>query len=314
MDRLHAFLVFLRVVEEGSLSGAARALGVSTPAVSASLSRLESRLAVRLLNRTTRRMSVTAEGSELYARCKQIAADLEEMELALGEAGRIPSGRLRVGVPKALGRMWIIPNLPRFTEAYPSISLEIACSDAVAYTIAEDLDVSVQVGELHSSRLGMRRLAGTRYVVCAAPSYLSDKKPVRTPEDLAHHRCLVYRRPRNGRLLQWRFEIDGTVLELAMNGYMTFNSGEAMSSAAVAGLGIVQLADYYVQPMLQRGELVELLGDYTSEGFEISVVFPQPQHMPAKLRVFVDYLVKFFDPPPWKEVRPGPAHESETER
>lgn len=313
MDRLHGVLVFLRVVENGTLSAAARALGVSTAAVSAALARLERKLAVRLLNRTTRRLSLTAEGAEFYARCKQITADLEEAELTASRAGRMPSGRLCVGVPSALGRMWIVPYLPDFVRKYPSVSLEVVCSDFVPYTIEDGLDVSVQVGELHASRLAVRRLGSTRYVVCASPKYFAERGTPRAPEELLGHTCLSYRRPRNGRVREWQFKSGSTTRHIAVNGLMTFNSGEALVAAANAGLGIVQVAEYYAQSLLKSGELVEILEDYKSEGYDISAVFPQQQRVAPKLRVFVDFLVSIFNTPPWnlqdatpRRVVPGP--------
>lgn len=299
MDSLHGIFVFLRVAEAGTLSGAARALGVSTAAVSAALARLERRLSVRLLNRTTRRLSVTAEGAEFYARCKQITADLEEAELTAGRAGRVPSGRLRVSMPSALGRMWIVPHLPQFVRAYPAVSLEIVCSDFVPFSMESGIDVSVQVGELQESRLMVHRLASTRYVVCASPDYLQQRGTPRTPEELTAHACLTYRRPRNGRLREWRFQSGGAVRHVAMNGAMTFNSGEALVAAAAAGLGIVQVAEYYARPRLKSGKLIEILADYKTEGYDISVVFPQQKRIAPKLRVFVDFLVELFKAPPW---------------
>lgn len=299
MDRLHGILVFLRVVELGTLSAAARALGVSTAAVSAALARLERKLAVRLLNRTTRRLSLTAEGAEFYSRCKQITADLEDAELTVSRAGRVASGRLRVGMPSALGRMWIVPRLPDFVRRYPSVSLEIVCSDFVPYTIEEGLDVSVQLGELHASRLGVRRLGATRYVVCAAPKYFAERGTPRTPEELIGHTCLTYRRPRNGRVREWQFSNGSAVRHIAVNGFMTFNSGEALVAAANAGLGITQVAEYYAQSQLDKGDLVEILSDYKAAGYEISAVFPRQQRMAPKLRVFVDFLVAIFNTPPW---------------
>ncbi len=299
MDRLHGILVFLRVVEAGTLSAAARALGVSTAAVSAALARLERKLAVRLLNRTTRRLSLTAEGAEFYARCKQIATDLQEAELTVSRAGRVASGRLCVGMPSALGRMWIVPHLPDFVRKYPSVTLEVVCSDFVPHTIEDGLDVSVQVGELHASRLAVRRLGTTRYVVCAAPKYFAERGAPRTPEELMGHTCLTYRRPRNGRVREWQFSNGSAARHIAVNGFMTFNSGEALVAAANAGMGIIQVAEYYAQSLLESGELVEILGDYKVAGYDISAVFPQQQRIAPKLRVFVDFLVSIFNAPPW---------------
>jgi LysR family transcriptional regulator for bpeEF and oprC len=307
MDSMHGITVFLRVVETGTLSGAARAMGVSTAAVSAALARLERRLAVQLLQRTTRRVSATAEGVEFYARCKQITRDLEEAELMAGRAGRVPSGRLQVGMPSALGRMWIVPRLPDFTAAHPAVSLEIICNDFVPYTIEDGLDVAVQVNELHGSRLAVRRLATIQYVTCAAPQYLAGRPPLRSPADLANHSCLAYRRPRNGRLREWSFRNGHVVAHLPVHGVMTFNSGETLVAAAAAGLGVVQVAEYYAQPFLESGALVEVLADRKTEGYNISVVFHHQPRLAPKVRVFVDFLSALFDPPPWrrKDVKPA---------
>jgi len=299
VDRLHGILVFLRVVDFGTLSGAARALGVSTSAVSASLARLERKLAVRLLNRTTRRLNVTAEGAEFYSRCKRITADLEEAELLASRAGRVPSGRLRIGLPSALCRMWIVPRLPEFVRKYPAVSLEILCSDITPYTIESGVDLSVQVGELHASRLAVRRLAPIRYITCASPAYLAARQEPRTPDDLKDHPCLTYRRPRNGRLREWCFRDGSGVRQMPVPGYMTFNSGEALVAAAAAGLGVVQVAEYYAQTALERGELVELLPACKTRVYDISVVFPRQQRVQPRVRAFVDFLVSLFDPPPW---------------
>jgi LysR family transcriptional regulator for bpeEF and oprC len=300
MDRLHGIMVFLRVAEAGTLSGAARSLGVSTAAVSAALARLERKLAVRLLERTTRRLRLTPEGAEFYSRCKQIAGELEEAELAVGRAGRVPSGRLRVGVPSALARMWIVPRLPEFVRAYPSVSLEIVCTDFVPYTIEDGLDVAVQLNELRSSSLAVRRLASFRYVTCASPSYLAQRGVPRSPDELAAHTCLVYRRPRNGRVREWRFANGSTVRELAVSGPVTFNSGDALVAAAAAGMGIVQVAEFYARPLLERGELVQVLADYGTGDHDISVVYAHPQRRVPKVRVFLEFLGSLFDPPPWR--------------
>lgn len=305
MDRLHGILVFLRVVEYGTLGGAARSLGVSTAAVSSTLTRLERQLGVKLLSRTTRRMSVTPEGSEFYARCKQITSDLAEAELMVGRAGQVPSGRLRVRLPSPLGRMWIVPQLHRFTRDYPSISVEVVCRDFVPHTIEEGLDISVQTGELHHSSLAVRRLVTTDYVVCAAPSYFAAHEPPRTIEDLVEHTCVTYRRPRNGRLREWRFKSGSTIRNLPVNGPVTFNNIDLLVEAATAGMGIIQVPACYAQPFLERGELVETLTDYKAGGYEISAVYLQQQRNVPKIRVFMNFLVALFNPPPWVAAPPA---------
>jgi DNA-binding transcriptional LysR family regulator len=299
MDRLHGVLVFLNVVETRSFSETARAMGVSTSAVSAAVLRLEQKLAVRLLNRTTRRVNPTQEGLEFYQRGKQIIGDLEEAEISVSRSGRQPSGRLRIGMPSALGRMWVIPHLPEFTSAYPSVALEIVIGDYLTVPHRESLDAAIQVGELPSSRRILRKLATVDYVVCGAPSYLAEHGRPREPADLKEHTCLSYRRPRNGQIRQWRFARGKKVETMASGGVMILNSGEALIAAASAGLGLIQVAEYYAQPDLAAGHLVEVLPEYKTRAYDISVVFQQRKRIAPRLRVFVDFLVDLFDPPPW---------------
>ena len=305
MDRLHGILVFLRVVEHGTLSGAARALGVSTAAVSSTLSRLERQLAVRLLNRTTRRVSTTAEGSEFYARCKQITSDLADAEMMVGAAGRLPSGRLRVRLPLTLGRMWIVPQLPRFMREYPDLTVEVVCMDFVPHTIEDGLDMSVQTGELRDSSLAVRRLASASYAVCASPDYFARHGAPMALDDLIDHTCIAYRRPRNGRVREWRFRTASAIRNVPVNSPMIFNRLELMIEAARAGYGLIQVPDCYVQPYVERGELVETLRDYKAGGYEISAVYLQRQRLAPRLRVFMNFLVRLFNPPPWSAPATG---------
>jgi LysR family transcriptional regulator for bpeEF and oprC len=305
MDRLHGILVFLRVVEHGTLSGAARALGVSTAAVSGTLSRLEQQLSVRLLIRTTRKITVTPEGAEFYARCKQITADLADAEVAVGRAGRIVTGRLRVRLPVALGRMWIVPHLPRFMQEHPALAIEVVCMDFVPYTIEDGLDMSVQTGEFRDSSLAVRRLATTRYVVCGAPSYFAAYGKPRTPEDLNNHTCIAYRRPRNGRVREWRIMTGSVARQITINSPMIFNRIGLMIEAAKSGYGLIQVPECYAQPHIARGELVETLEKYAAGGYKISVVYRQQQRLAPKVRVFMNFLVALFNPPPWSLARSG---------
>ncbi|MDH5534076.1 MAG: LysR family transcriptional regulator [Betaproteobacteria bacterium] len=305
MDRLHGILVFLRVVEHGSLSGAARALGVSTAAVSSTLNRLELQLSARLLIRTTRKINTTPEGAEFYARCKRITADLAEAEVVASRAGRVVTGRLRVRLPLILGHMWIVPQLPRFMQAHPGLAVEVVCMDFVPYTIDEGLDLSVQTGELRNSSLAVRPLAETRYVVCGAPSYFSEHGKPQTLRDLGSHTCVAYRRPRNGRVREWRFNTGTRVRQHTTNSPLIFNRIELVVEAAKAGCGLIQVPECYVQPYIARGELVEALENHKTGGYHISVVYRQQQRLAAKLRVFMDFLVDLFEPPPWTRAPSG---------
>lgn len=299
MDSLHGILVFLRVVEHGTLGGAARALGVSTAAVSATLTRLERQLMARLLNRTTRGVSTTAEGAEFYARCKQITADLAEAELAAGRAARGPSGRLRVRLPLTLGRMWIVPRLPEFLRQHSALSVEVVCMDFVPYTMEEGIDLSVQTGELHDSSLAVRRLASAGYAVCASPAYFERHGRPATPHDLRQHTCIAYRRPRNGRIRDWRFRNGADIRIMPVSSALTFNRIELLIEAAIAGYGLIQIPECYAQQALARGALAPALEEYRAGGYQISAVYRQQQRREPNVRAFMDFVTALFDPPPW---------------
>jgi LysR family transcriptional regulator, regulator for bpeEF and oprC len=210
-------------------------------------------------------------------------------------------------MPSVLGSRWIVPQLGEFIDAYPSVSLEIVCTDFVPPTIGEGLDVAVQIGELHDSTLAVRRLACPEYVTCASPQYLAQRGTPKSPPDLKNHRCLRYRRPRNGRLWDWRFRIDGHIRTVAVEGLVTMNSHEALVSAAAVGLGIIQVASYYAHSHIQSGNLVEILEPFKTEGHIISAVFSKQQPFPPKIRAFVDFLAQQFSRSPWSGKRAGIA-------
>ena len=267
---------------------------------------------MRLLNRTTRRVSPTAEGLEFYQRCKQVISDLEQAETSVSHPGGLPSGRLRIGMPSALGRMWVIPRLPEFVRTYPSVSLEIVIGDFIARSNREGLDATVQVGEMPSSRQIVRKLTSVDYVVCASPKYLETRGVPEKPGDLSNHACLTYRRPRNGQIRQWRFASGKSIERCNVSGFMMFNSGEALISAAAAGLGLIQVAVYYAQPWLEAEKLVEVLADYKAHAYDVSVVFQQRKRKAPRLRVFIDFLVDLFNPSPWSsqsEYGPYKSHD-----
>jgi LysR family transcriptional regulator for bpeEF and oprC len=301
LDRLHGLMMFLNVVETRSFSATARAMGVTTSAVSATVIRLEQKLAVRLLNRTTRSVSPTPEGQEFYERCKRIVADLESAEQIVSRAGRTPSGQLRIGIPSALGRMWVIPRLAAFSAAYPAISFEIVLDDFITGLVSEGLDAAIQVGDLPPSRLTTRKLASVDYVICAAPDYLNAYGAPLKPADLAAHRCIAYRRPRNGQIRQWRLKGSAQKQLIPEKGYMIVNSGEALVSAATSGLGLIQIGRYYVQPLLDSGALVEVMQERRAHAYDISVLFQQKKRMTPRLRAFINFLVDIFAPPPWDD-------------
>lgn len=300
MEGLTAFCAFAHAVELRSFAAAGRRLGVSASAVSKSIARLENRYGVRLLNRTTRSISLTAEGATFYGHCVRILAEIEEAELAIARGCASPSGLLRVDMPMALGRLGIIPALPRFLERYPQIEIDVNLNDCVANLVEEGIDVAVRIGGSADSRLISRRLAPHRLCICAAPSYLERCGTPRQPYDLRAHNCLNFRSPTTGRLWLWRFRSGGEEIELRVPGNLTFDNGEALTEAAVAGLGIIQVPSYMVAAAIRIGALQLLLGEYAVEHSSIAVVFPQNRHLSPKVRAFVDFLIELVSPePPW---------------
>ena len=299
MSSLHGISVFLKVVETRNFSEAGRSLGVTTSAVSATVQRLEQKLGVRLLNRTTRSVFPTAEGLEYYRRCKQIVADLEQAEVGAGSSN-LPSGNLRVGAPLGLGRIWLIPRLGEFINSYPAVSLEVTLGDTFPASSRELFDCLIHVGEIRPSRMIVRKLASVNYVVCASPQYIRERGWPQNPEDLKDHACLSYRRPRNGPIRHWRFQRGHSVQTFAPKNGPILGSGDALIAAAKAGLGLAQVAEYYTSPEIESGALVEVMKRFKAPAYDISIVFQQRRNITQRLRVFVDYVADVFGRQPWR--------------
>ena len=195
--------------------------------------------------------------------------------------------------------MWIVPNIRRFTDAHPSIALEVVCNDILPHTIDDGVDVQVQTGELRDARVAVKRLAATEYVTCAAPAYLAANGAPRTVDELLDHTCIAYRRPRTGKLRDWRFK-DGTSLRhLPISGPPIFNNIELLIAAAESGMGVIQVPECYAKPSIASGGLVEVLRECRAGGYQISAVYLPQQRLAPKIRVFMDFLSTLFEPPPW---------------
>jgi len=290
---------FVEVIRQGGFSAAARALGRTPSAVSKQIARLEERLGVRLLYRSTRRLRMTEEGEAYYRRAVAILSDIEEAEAAVTQSRVSPRGVLRVTNSIAFGRNQIVPMLPEFLGAYPDLKLQLSLSDNLVDLVEEGYDVAVRMAELTDSSLVARRLATDHRVVCASPAYIEKFGAPRTPDDLRNHNCLVYfdRRLRN----EWELSIDGKLRRFPVNGRFEANSGIAVHEAALSGLGIAYLATFLVAPDVKAGRLVTLLDDYITGGTPIYAVYPHRRHLSPKVRVFIDFLIGKFTPtPPWE--------------
>ncbi|MGF1609540.1 MAG: LysR family transcriptional regulator [Kiloniellales bacterium] len=285
--------VFVRVVQAGSFSAAARELGLTPSAVSKQIARLEDRLGARLLNRTTRRVSVTEVGSAFHERGQRILADMAEAEQAVLDLHGAPRGTLRVSLPLAFGRLHVVPLIPGFLAAYPEVRVDLAFNDRFVDLIEEGIDVAVRVGELADSSLIVRRLAANRRVVCATEDYLARHGTPRTPADLTRHNCLTYayRQMRN----DWRFcGTDGKAQTVRVSGNLESNEVEALRSALLAGVGIALVPLWMAGPDLASGRVVEVLRDYHVPDSAIHAVYPPGRHLSPKVRAFVDLLAARF--------------------
>ncbi|HYZ34045.1 MAG TPA: LysR family transcriptional regulator [Crenalkalicoccus sp.] len=288
MDKFVALGVFVRVVEHGGFTAAARKLGLSASAVTKTVARLEDELGTQLFNRTTRRLRPTDYGQEFYERCVGILADLEDAETNLRRGSAVSRGRIRAVVPFSFGRVTLVPELPRFFERYPDIALDLSFSDMAVDLISEGYDVAVRTGQIGDSRFTTRLLTRGPQITFAAPSYLARRGVPARPEDLQRHNCIV------GRFgPEWSFRApDGSPRTVRVGGNAVINSGDALREAAVAGLGIAQGTWWLVRKDLESGALRSLLEDWIPEGNPVSVLYPPQRHLPAKLRAFIDFLVE----------------------
>ena len=288
MDQLVAMKVFARVAERGSFAQAADELDISRAAASAHVAQLEKHLGVRLLNRTTRKVSLTAEGGDYLKRARRILDEVADAEETLRGTRSKPQGRLRVDVPVSFGRYLLLPALPEFVRRYPDIELDVRLNDRVVDVVAEGIDVALRVGPIRQSGLVARRIAVVNVVTCAAPSYLEERGVPRTPDDLREHRLLAITPPGGG-TPEWNFPPPYSAKRLKLHFAMQFNAAEAPTIAAAAGLGITRAADLIAAEYLARGELKLVLDEYAVPGPPISLVYPSAGHQSAKVRVFSDF-------------------------
>ncbi|WP_043300978.1 LysR family transcriptional regulator [Pseudomonas sp. M47T1] len=282
--------VFARVAQEGSLSAAARALGLTPSSVSRIIARTEQRIGTRLLIRTTRAITLTAEGEAYLRGARRILADMAEVEDAITDQG-VPRGRLRVSASLAHGRLAIVPLIAAFSARYPAILVDLMLSDEVVDILGGQADVAIRFGTLADSPLTARRLGDTGQVVVASPDYLARHGTPQVPEDLLQHNCLRFSFRRAAS--DWPLRRDGLDLSLKVAGTIEGNSGEALAQLARLGAGIARIGQFSVDEDLKSGRLVALLEDYNPGDREpIHAVFIGGAAMPARVRAFVDFLVE----------------------
>jgi DNA-binding transcriptional LysR family regulator len=293
MDKFEAMRVFCSVIEAGSFAAAAERLGQSTSAVSRHVAQLEAQLNVRLLNRTTRRMSPTDAGFAYFERCTQLLADLDETEASVSGEARRPRGRLRLTAPIALATLRLAPAFAAFVEAYPEITLDIVLSDGITDFAEEGLDLAIRVGRVGSDNLVARRIAETTLIAAAAPAYLARAGTPQTPGELSRHACLTYAFAASGN--QWPFaDAQGEALNVRVAGPVHANNGMLLAELAAAGGGIVFAPCFIVQPLIERGQLVRLFAERDSTRLPIQVVYPTRRHLSAKVQAMAGFLADWF--------------------
>jgi LysR family transcriptional regulator for bpeEF and oprC len=297
MHDLTEITAFTRVMATGSFAGAAQLSGITASAVSKAVSRLEARLGVKLLVRTTRRVRPTEAGSAFHARCERILSDLADAEREVAALQRAPRGLLRVEVPLTLGARAIIPALPDFIEKYPELELDVRSSDIYADLVAGDIDAAVRVGHLDDSRLVARKLATTRNVLVSSAAYVAKHGAPRSVSELAAHPALLFRSAKTGRTLEWRFARGTRTLSQAPVSRASFSNSEAIIAAAASGLGIAQLLDVSVALPIERGELVELLAESSVPGPPVWLVCTREKSALPKVRAFHDFFARRFGNP-----------------
>jgi DNA-binding transcriptional LysR family regulator len=292
MDRFDAMQAFARVVETGSFTKAADTLHMSKTAVTQLVQQLEARLRVRLLNRTTRKVNVTADGAVYYERVVRLMADLDDAETSLSAAAALPRGRLRVDVPSPLARMILMPALPEFHARYPDIQLDMGVSDRKVDLIGENVDCVVRGGEITDQSLMARRIGDLQLGVYAAPSYLQRAGTPQHPRELedSHHRIVGYLWARTGKALPYAMQRNGESLNIHGRHVLAVDDGNAYLAAGLAGMGVLWLPDYMAREHLARGELVVLFEDWQLESMPLYVAFPPNRHISLKLRVFIEWV------------------------
>ena len=292
MDRFDALQAFARVVEAGSFTKAAQTLHMSKTTVTQLVQQLEARLRVKLLNRTTRQVKVTAEGAAYYQRVVQLLADLEDADSNVSSASAQPKGRLRVDVPSPLARMVLIPALPAFHARYPEIQLDMGVSDRNVDVIRDNVDCVVRGGEITDLSLTARRVGDLALGVYAAPSYLAQVGRPSHPRELegTHHRIVGYLRSSRGTVVPIEMRFGRERVEVHGRYVIAVDDGNAYLAAGLAGLGILWLPRYMADPHVELGELQPLFDDWKLDPMPLYVAFPPNRHVGAKLRVFIEWV------------------------
>ena len=289
MDRLTAMELFVRIVETGSFSAVAREMDTTQPTVSKQLSALEQKLKVRLLNRSTRQLSLTEAGGEYYEACKRILDEVREAESNMGRLQGQLAGQLKINTSIGLGQMYVGPLTLKFQKAHPDVEIDLSLVDRFVDVVEEGIDVAIRIGRLNDSNLVARRLGKTRRVAVATPAYLKKYGTPKTPEDLVRHSCILYAYLSTGS--EWMFHApDGGEIRVKVTGKFRANNGEAIRQAVLHDMGIAVTPEWMAQQDLEAGRLKTILTNFAPTLLDIHAVYPSGRHLSAKTRAYVDFL------------------------
>jgi LysR family transcriptional regulator for bpeEF and oprC len=291
VDKVRAMQVFVRIVEANSFTKAAETLNLPRASLTATLQALEAYLGAQLIQRTTRRLSLTPDGADYFSQCTEILRAIDTAELSFrGGAARTPKGKLRLDLPSTLGRFLVMPELAAFRALYPEVELAISLSDRLVDITQEGIDCALRVGQLQDSSLVARRVGEMRFVTCASPDYLQLRGRPATVADLVGHDCITHLSGRTGRAFDWEFVVGKKVVKVETQGPVGVNDADANVCCALQGLGLAQAASYQVRAHLASGALIEVLRDCPPTSMPISLVYPQGRLGSPKVKAFADWL------------------------
>ncbi|MEN9560321.1 MAG: hypothetical protein RLZZ502_1532 [Pseudomonadota bacterium] len=297
MDRFNEMRALVSVVEAKSFAGASEKIGVSRAGVTRLIGDLEQRLGVRMLNRTTRNLSLTPEGEIFYARCRRLVLDTFDAEAEMAEHNNKPTGDLRISAPVSFGVRYLAPMWPRFFEKYPQVCLDIHLTDQVVDLIDHHIDLAIRIGKLGDSSLVSRQISSTTMRLCASPTYLEKFAPISEPKELAEHAVIAY--SYWSEQDEWEFTHDGEVQVVKTRPVMRVNNGETCLAAALAGVGLVLAPDFMCADLLRAGLLEVVLPEHSSKTIGIHLVYPSRKYAAPKLRAMMEFLNTEFNTLAW---------------
>lgn len=289
-DRLAELVAFVKSVEFNSFSAAARSLSTTPSAISKRVAKLEDRLGVRLLQRTTRSLSLTNEGTAYYERVSRLLRELEEANDTVISGGK-PQGKLTISTSLDFGQSLLVQSLPEFLQQYPDIEIDLRLSDRFVDLVVEGIDVAIRLGDLEDSSLIRRHLGRANFALCASPSYLQVHGTPKTPRDLLHHNCLRYLY--NGQPIPWEFSLGETWQKIPVEGTFNSDNGGALKNAALAGLGITRLLSFQVHEEVQQNRLKLLFSEQLPPGLVVQAVFTHQRNLSSRVQVFLNFLTAY---------------------